>query len=109
MIEILASVNLSNSNSMKYPFIPELKDLNPNPSIFKYIDTVLFIRRPEFYGLTSDDEKESTYQLAQIYVNNIVKGSTQMCKLKYNSRYRLFEDFNTSNSFMKWDIEDDPF
>jgi len=108
-IEILVSVNLSNTNSMKYPFIPELKDLSPNPSIFKYIDTVLFIRRPEFYGLTSDDEKESTYQLAQIYVNNIVKGSTQMCKLKYNSRCRLFEDFNTSNSFMKWDIEDDPF
>lgn len=71
---------------------PMLSDLRESGSIEQDADMVLFIYRPEYYGLTVDEEGNGTEGIAEIIIAKHRNGAVGSVKLKYISEYVKFAD-----------------
>jgi replicative DNA helicase len=75
---------------------PKLSDLRESGNIEQDADNVLFIYRPEYYGLTSDDKGNSLLNLAEIIIAKHRNGApNKKAKLKFIGEYTDFEDLVT--------------
>ncbi len=83
---------------------PQLSDLRESGSIEQDADIVLFLYRPEYYGLTEDDEGNPTKGLAELIVAKHRNGALDTVKLNYISRFTKFEDWGQNRDFH--DIEE---
>ncbi|MDR0694945.1 MAG: replicative DNA helicase [Prevotellaceae bacterium] len=63
---------------------PQLSDLRESGAIEQDADLVLFIHRPAYYGLTEDENHESTKDLAEIIIAKHRNGETRDVKLKFS-------------------------
>lgn len=77
---------------------PQLSDLRESGSIEQDADMVLFIHRPEYYGLTEDEEGNSTRGVANIIIAKHRNGSVGDVQLKFINELARFGD-----------LESDPF
>jgi len=88
---------------------PQLSDLRESGSIEQDADLVLFLYRPEYYGLTEDENQRSTIGLAEVIIAKHRNGETGTVPLRFVSKYVKFvdleEDFSSGKSFGK----EDPF
>jgi len=75
---------------------PQLFDLRESGAIEQDADKVLFLHRPEYYGITEDMLGESTIGIAEIIVAKNRDGAMDTIKLKFESEYSCFK--NSSNS-----------
>lgn len=71
---------------------PKLTDLRESGSIEQDADMVMFIYRPEYYGLTVDEHNESTFGKAEILIAKNRHGAIGVVKLKFQSISTLFYD-----------------
>ena len=62
---------------------PLLSDLRESGSIEQDADMVLFLYRPEYYGITEDEAGNSTQRLAEVVVAKHRNGSLDSVKLKF--------------------------
>ena len=86
--------------------IPMLSDLRDSGSIEQDADIVNFIYRPEYYGITEDENGESTRGVAMIAFAKNRHGPTTTIKLNFESELVRFSSFNKfANNFT--DINDD--
>ena len=76
---------------------PQLSDLRESGAIEQDADLVLFIHRPEYYGLTVDDEGNSTEGLAEIIIAKNRHGATDIVKLEFIPEQTKFTDRNFMN------------
>ncbi len=76
---------------------PQLSDLRESGSIEQDADIVLFLYRPEYYGLTEDEEGMPTKGLAELIVAKHRNGALDTVKLKYVSQFTKFEDWGRDN------------
>lgn len=71
---------------------PQLSDLRESGAIEQDADIVLFIHRPEKYGLTEDEEGNSTIGLAEIIIAKHRNGPIDIVNLKFIDQLAKFVD-----------------
>tara|TARA_R110002049_G_scaffold186605_1_gene354854 strand:- start:389 stop:1939 length:1551 start_codon:yes stop_codon:yes gene_type:complete len=69
---------------------PQLSDLRESGSIEQDADMVLFINRPEYYGLTEDEAGNSTLGVANIIIAKHRNGSVGDVQLKFTAELARF-------------------
>lgn len=73
---------------------PQLSDLRESGAIEQDADMVMFIYRPEYYGITEDENHNSTMGTAEIIVAKHRNGSTDTVKLKFISQLAKFSNLD---------------
>lgn len=71
---------------------PQLSDLRESGAIEQDADMVLFIHRPEYYGITTDTEGNSLMGLAEIIIAKHRNGATGSVWLKFIKEFAKFVD-----------------
>jgi len=82
---------------------PMLSDLRESGAIEQDADIVTFIYRPEYYGITSDEEGNSTNNTGEIIIAKHRNGSLGSVNLKFIPHLAKFTDMDTM------DFGRDPF
>lgn len=72
---------------------PMLSDLRSSGSIEQDADLVLFIHRPEYYGIEVDEDGNSTKGVADIIIAKHRSGSLETIKTSFIDRLTLFRDY----------------
>jgi replicative DNA helicase len=81
---------------------PQLSDLRESGSIEQDADMVMFINRPEYYGLEEDEHGNSTLGLANIIIAKHRNGAVGDVQLKFTSELAKFSDMS-HNTFDQMD------
>ncbi len=114
---------------------PQLSDLRESGAIEQDADMVMFIHRPEYYGITEDENGAPTVGVGELIVAKHRNGPVDSVKVRYIGQYTKFADLDvldnnvdygssssagmmpnedfSQNTFIqqskKWDVEEDPF
>lgn len=75
---------------------PQLSDLRESGSIEQDADVVCFLYRPEYYGIKTTPEGQSTAGLAEIIVGKQRNGPTGSVPLYFVEDYARFENLTTA-------------
>jgi len=79
---------------------PQLSDLRESGSIEQDADLVMFIYRPEYYGLqTFEDESTPSAGLADIMIQKNRHGATDNIRIRFQSQFTKFTDIDTAYQF----------
>lgn len=78
---------------------PQLSDLRESGAIEQDADMVLFIHRPEYYGITTDSEGNSLIGMAEIIIAKHRNGATGSAMLKFKKEYAKFVDLQDFSGF----------
>lgn len=76
---------------------PQLSDLRESGAIEQDADMVLFLYRPEYYGMTEDEEGNPTHGLAEVIVAKHRNGSLDSVLLKFIGKYTQFVDHEVTS------------
>src|SRR5690606_25580003 len=71
---------------------PMLSDLRESGSIEQDADMVLFLYRPEYYGLTEDEEGRPTAGVGEVIIAKHRNGETGIVPLKFVGKFVKFVD-----------------
>ncbi len=77
---------------------PQLSDLRESGAIEQDADLVIFIHRPEYYGLDTDNDGNSLKGIAEIIVAKHRNGAVGDIQLKFIREYAKFTDLEESIS-----------
>lgn len=80
--------------------LPRLSDLRESGSIEQDSDKVIFIFRPEYYGITTFDDGESTIGMAEIIIAKQRNGPLKTIRVRFNKTLGRFEDQGTSTIYL---------
>ncbi|UEG51604.1 replicative DNA helicase [Mucilaginibacter daejeonensis] len=75
---------------------PMLSDLRESGSIEQDADMVLFLYRPEYYGLEYDEDNNPTKGVGEVIIAKHRNGETGTVRLKFVGKYVKFTDLETS-------------
>jgi replicative DNA helicase len=73
---------------------PQLSDLRESGAIEQDADMVMFIYRPEYYGMTQDNEGQNLQGMAELIVAKHRNGPLDSVNLRYVAKFARFEDIN---------------
>ncbi|QTE37499.1 replicative DNA helicase [Mucilaginibacter gossypii] len=73
---------------------PMLSDLRESGSIEQDADMVLFLYRPEYYGLTEDEDGNPTAGIGEVIIAKHRNGETGAVPLKFVGKYVKFENLD---------------
>src|ERR1700748_856295 len=73
---------------------PMLSDLRESGSIEQDADMVLFLYRPEYYGLTEDENGNPTSGVGEVIIAKHRNGETGNVRLKFVGKYVKFTDID---------------
>lgn len=76
---------------------PALSDLRESGSIEQDADNVYFLYRPEYYGITIDENNESTVGLAEVIIGKNRNGPCDIVALDFNGALMRFKDWHNDN------------
>lgn len=71
---------------------PQLSDLRESGSIEQDADVVCFLYRPEYYGIQTDEQGNSTAGVAELIVGKQRNGPTDTVRLQFVQDYARFEN-----------------
>ena len=71
-----------------------LSDLRESGSIEQDADLVTFIYRPDYYGITQDEEGNDITGMAELIIRKHRNGQTATVPLKFVSKFGKFEDWD---------------
>ncbi|MEX0894182.1 MAG: replicative DNA helicase [Balneolaceae bacterium] len=86
---------------------PQLSDLRESGSIEQDADLVMFLYRPEYYGIKTTPEGHSTKGLAEVIIGKQRNGPTGAKRLFFVENYARFENFTQADPGTSGDT--DPF
>lgn len=72
---------------------PMLSDLRESGDIESDSDVVAFLYRPEYYGITEDEQGNSTIGLTEFIIAKNRNGKTDTAFLKFNGAHSMFTDW----------------
>lgn len=75
---------------------PQLSDLRESGSIEQDADLVMFLYRPEYYGITEDENGQPTHGLGEVIIAKHRNGSLDTAQLKFIGKYTKFTDLDFS-------------
>lgn len=102
---IIALSQLSRGVESRGAKRPMLSDLRDSGAIEQDADIVNFIYRPEYYGITEDENGDSTFRVAEIDFAKNRNGSIGIVKLSFNDTLTKFTD---PNMFVETEKDDFP-
>lgn len=76
---------------------PMLSDLRESGAIEQDADMVMFIYRPEYYGITEDAEGNSTRGLGELIIAKHRSGSTEDVKIRFINQLAKFTNWDNHN------------
>lgn len=106
-VSIVVSSSLNRSVESREGKIPRLSDLRDSGSLEDIADTVLFLHRPEYYGITEDEEGNSLRGVAELLYAKNRKGNAENMQLLFDRNIPCFKPwspydrFSFNNSFNK--------
>ncbi len=102
-IPIIALSQLNRSVESREGKRPQLSDLRESGAIEQDADIVIFIHRPEYYGINEDEFQNSTKGLAEINIAKHRNGATGVIHLSFRKELAKFTDLEThiASSFGK--------
>jgi len=71
---------------------PQLSDLRESGAIEQDADIVMFLYRPEYYGITEDEDGNSTAGVGEVIIAKHRNGSLENVKLRFIGKYTKFCD-----------------
>ena len=71
---------------------PQLSDLRESGAIEQDADIVMFIYRPEYYGIKEYEDQTSTAGMADIIIAKHRSGGTGKVRLRFVGKYARFEN-----------------
>lgn len=74
---------------------PVLSDLRESGAIEQDADIVSFIHRPEYYGLTQDENGNSTVGVGNIIIAKHRNGSTETIQLRFIGKHAKFDNLDS--------------
>jgi replicative DNA helicase len=89
---------------------PLLSDLRESGAIEQDADMVMFIYRPEYYGITADEDGNSTQGLSELIIAKHRNGSTEDVKVRFQNHLAKFVNWENDNFDLNGpsvDVEDD--
>lgn len=92
-IPVVALSQLSRKVEDRSDKRPQMADLRESGSIEEDADVILFLYRPEYYGITKTPEGQSTEGLCDVIVAKNKDGKTGLQSLKFIPEYTRFENF----------------
>jgi len=97
---VIASSQLSRATESRYgEKRPQLSDLRDSGAIEQDADKVLFIYRPEYYGILADCEENSTAYMAEIIVAKNRNGRLGEFKLLRDNDFTNFRNYKNEFTF----------
>ena len=72
---------------------PQLSDLRESGSIEQDADMVMFLYRPEYYGITADEQGNSVQGLGEVIIAKNRSGSLDTVPLRFIGRFTKYCDF----------------
>ncbi len=78
---------------------PQLSDLRESGSIEQDADMVLFLYRPEYYGITEDMDGNPTQGVGEVIIAKHRNGSLGTVQLKFIGKYTRFQDLDAPDGF----------
>ncbi len=82
---------------------PQLSDLRESGAIEQDADIVAFIHRPEYYGLTVDENQQSTAGMAELIIAKHRNGATDTVKLRFRKEQARFSDYDDADGYNNFD------
>lgn len=76
---------------------PQLSDLRESGSIEQDADMVIFLYRPEYYGITQDENGNPTTNMGEVIIAKHRNGSLDTVQLKFIGKFTKFGDLDTGN------------
>lgn len=74
---------------------PQLSDLRESGAIEQDADMVMFLYRPEYYGITQDEDNNSTAGVGEVIIAKHRNGSLENVKLRFIGKYTKFMDLDS--------------
>jgi len=93
-IPVIALSQLSREVERRADKRPMLSDLRESGAIEQDADMVVFLYRPEYYGLDVDEQGNSTKGISEIIVAKHRNGAVGTVKLKFINKYAKFTDLD---------------
>jgi len=94
-IPIIALSQLNRSVESREGKRPQLSDLRESGAIEQDADIVIFIHRPEYYGITEDENQNPTKGVAEIIIAKHRNGATGDIHLTFRRELAKFTDMET--------------
>jgi replicative DNA helicase len=91
-IPVLALSQLNRSVESREGKRPQLSDLRESGAIEQDADIVLFIHRPEYYGITEDEDGNSLIGVAEIIIAKHRNGAVGDVHLSFKKNLAKFAD-----------------
>jgi replicative DNA helicase len=91
-IPVIALSQLNRAVETRTEKRPQLSDLRESGSIEQDADVVIFLNRPEYYGMEKDANGESLEGVAEVIVGKQRNGPTGTIKLAFIKEYARFEN-----------------
>jgi len=100
-IPIIALSQLSRKVEERADKLPMLSDLRESGSLEQDADIVMFIYRPEYYGIMQDEDNNSTIGKAAILIEKHRNGATAKPKIGFKHELVLFHNLVDDNPFVE--------
>lgn len=78
---------------------PQLSDLRESGSIEQDADMVMFLYRPEYYGITEDEQGNPTKNTGEVIIAKHRNGSLDSVQLKFIGKFTKFCDLEYNEGF----------
>lgn len=79
---------------------PQLSDLRESGSIEQDADLVMFLYRPEYYGITQDENGMTTKELGEVIIAKHRNGSTNTSvKLRFINKFTKFTEWEETTDY----------
>jgi replicative DNA helicase len=89
---VIALSQLNRAVEMRGDKRPVLADLRESGAIEQDADVVLFVHRPEMFGINVDENNEPTEGMAEIIIGKQRNGPTGSARLAFIKQYARFEN-----------------